>query len=58
MTALEEYRQTHYEEGQARMGIIRRLLANPYIQEAERALYRQRLEDLHRVMETLRAEWE
>jgi hypothetical protein len=58
MTALEEYRQIRYAEVQARMGIIRRLLANPGIREAERALHRQRLEDLHRLMETLLAEWE
>jgi len=58
MTALEEYRLTRYEEVQGRMGIIRRLLADPDIRDAERALHRQRLEDLHRVMETLRAEWE
>jgi len=58
MTALEEYRRIRYEEVQARMGIIRRLLANPDIREAERALHGQRLEDLHRLMETLRAEWE
>lgn len=58
MTALEQYRQIRYAEVQARMGIIRRLLANPGIREAERALHRQRLEDLHRLMETLLAEWE
>jgi hypothetical protein len=58
MTALEEYRQIRYAEVQARMGIIRRLLANPNVREAERVLHLQRLEDLHRLMETLRAEWE
>jgi hypothetical protein len=58
MTALEEYRQTRYEELQAQMGMIRRLLANPEIREEERALHRQRLEDLLQVMEALRAEWE
>ena len=58
MTALEEYRQLRYGQVQARIAILRRLLSNPDTREAERALHQQRCEDLHRLMESLRAEWE